>query len=273
VGAAALSSGLSSGCAVVVVDVLSFTTSTTVAVERGIAVFPHAWHDSAAEYARSVDARVAVGRRRVDPDHPWSLSPAALLRAPHTPRLVLPSPNGSTIAAAASGLVVAACLRNATAVGRWVSGQGYGTPSRPVLVVPAGERWPDGSLRPSLEDALGAGAVISALASTMDPSARPPSPAADPALSLAPASPSPSPSPSPSLSTSLSSWPSLSPEAAWLRAAYLGTPDVAAAVRESASGRELIRSGFAEDVDIAVELDASTVVPVLTDGAFRPAPS
>jgi 2-phosphosulfolactate phosphatase len=235
VGAAVLSAD---STATVVVDVLSFTTSTSVAVERGIAVFPHAWHDSAAEYARSVDAEVASGRRLVDPDHPWSLSPAALLRAPHTPRLVLPSPNGSTIAAAASGLVVAACLRNASAVARWLSGQGYGTPARPVLVVPAGERWPDGSLRPSLEDGLGAGAVIAALASTMD-------------------------------SAVLSS--ALSPEAAFMRAAYLGTPDVAGAVRECASGRELIRSGFADDVAIAVELDASTVVPVLTNGAFRPA--
>ena len=98
-----------------------------------------------------------------DADQPWSLSPAALLRAPYTPRLVLPSPNGSTIAAAASGLVLAACLRNASAVGRWLAAHGYGTPSRPVLVVPAGERWPDGSLRPSLEDGLGAGAVIAAL--------------------------------------------------------------------------------------------------------------
>ena len=232
-GAAALASG---SAALVVVDVLSFTTSTVVAVERGIAVLPHPWHDSADEYARSVDARVAVGRHRVDPDHPWSLSPAGLRRAPHTPRLVLPSPNGSTIAAAASGPVVAACLRNASAVGRWLSGQGYGTPSRPLLVVPAGERWPDGSLRPSLEDALGAGAVIAALASTMDPAV-------------------------------------LSPEAALLRAAYVGTPDVAAAVRECASGRELIQGGYADDVDIAVELDASTVVPVLIDGAFRPAPA
>src|SRR4029077_5665586 len=98
---------------------------------------------------------------------------------------------------------------------------GYGTPSRPVLVVPAGERWPDGSLRPSLEDGLGAGAVIAALGSV-------------------PAS--------------------LSPEADWLGAAYLGTADVAAAVRESASGRELIQGGFADDVAIAVDLDASTVV-------------
>jgi 2-phosphosulfolactate phosphatase len=221
-------STLAPGCAaVVVVDVLSFTTSTCVAVERGMRVYPHAWHESAAEYARSVDAVVAVGRRQVDADHPWSLSPAGLLYAPHTPRLVLPSPNGSTIAAATSGLVLAASLRNASAVGQWLSAHRYGTAARPVLVVPAGERWPDGSLRPSLEDGLGAGAVIAALGS---------------------ASPS--------------------PEASWMAVAFRSTPDVAAAVRECASGRELVRTGFADDVAIATELDASSVVPVLTDGAF-----
>jgi 2-phosphosulfolactate phosphatase len=215
---------------VVVVDVLSFTTSTCVAVERGMRVYPHAWHESAADYARSVDAVAAVGRRHVDADHPWSLSPSALLRAPQTPRLVLPSPNGSTIAAATPGIVLAASLRNASAVGQWLSFHGYGTPARPVLMVPAGERWPDGSLRPSLEDGLGAGAVIAALGSA-----------------------------------------SASPEASWMAAAFRGTPDVGAAVRESASGRELIRTGFADDIAIATEIDASPVVPVLTDGAFTPA--
>jgi 2-phosphosulfolactate phosphatase len=216
---------------VVVVDVLSFTTSTCVAVERGIRVYPHAWHESADDFARCVDAVTAVGRRRVDADHPWSLSPAALLRAPHTPRLVLPSPNGSTIAATAPGVVLAASLRNASAVGRWLAFNGYGTPARPVVVVPAGERWPDGSLRPSLEDGLGAGAVIAALGSA-----------------------------------------SMSSEASWMAAAYRATPDVAGAVRDCASGRELIGTGFGEDVAIATELDVSRVVPVLSDGAFTAAP-
>ena len=111
------------------------------------------------ELAERVGAVLATGRRAATPDHPWSLSPAALRAAPAPARLVLPSPNGSAIAAAAPPgvTVVAGCLRNATAVGRRVARAG------PVTVVPAGERWPDGSLRPALEDLLGAGAVVAAL--------------------------------------------------------------------------------------------------------------
>src|SRR5690348_12506546 len=85
----------------VVVDVLSFTTSVTVAVEAGTRVFPYPWRDgTAAAFARGKDAELAVGRRAATAQAPWSLSPAALRRAPHTPRIVLPSPNGSAISAA-----------------------------------------------------------------------------------------------------------------------------------------------------------------------------
>jgi 2-phosphosulfolactate phosphatase len=97
-------------------------------------------------------------------EHPWSLSPAALTSAPFTPRLVLPSPNGSAIAAAAPrGVVVAACLRNAPAAATWALQHGYGTDERPIAVIASGVRWPDGSLRLALEDGLGAGAVLAHL--------------------------------------------------------------------------------------------------------------
>ncbi|WP_036377285.1 2-phosphosulfolactate phosphatase, partial [Micromonospora sp. ATCC 39149] len=154
-------------CAVlVVVDVLSFTTTVEVAVARGMRVHPFPWGEQAAEYARRVGAVAAVGRRQVTPAQPWSLSPAALSTAPAVADLVLPSPNGSAISAAASatGLpVVAACLRNARAVGRWLTDQGYGSIDAPIGVVASGERWPDGSLPPSVEDQLGAACVLDAL--------------------------------------------------------------------------------------------------------------
>ena len=148
----------------VVVDVLSFTTSVTVCVSRGMAVLPDRWADAdAGDFAAAHDAQLAVRRRDVSADHPWSLSPAVLSTAPVTPRLVLPSPNGSTIAAAAASGGTEGRRRlpaQRPAVGRWLVAHDYGTPDAPWSVVASGERWPDGSLRPALEDALGAGAVL-----------------------------------------------------------------------------------------------------------------
>ncbi|WMX49133.1 hypothetical protein RGF97_00405 [Streptomyces roseicoloratus] len=77
----------------VVVDVLSFTTSVTVAVEAGTQVFPYAWRDeTAVAFARNKAAALAVGRRAATSAAPWSLSPAALRNAPFTPGSCCPLP-------------------------------------------------------------------------------------------------------------------------------------------------------------------------------------
>jgi 2-phosphosulfolactate phosphatase len=148
---------------VVVIDVLRFTTAVDAAVGHGLTVHPYRWRDeTAAPFAASVEAVLADG----SPGAP-SLSPGSLLALDAGTSVVLPSPNGSTcavLAAEAGATVVAACLRNARAVAAWVG-------ERSVLVVPCGERWPDGSLRPALEDLLGAGAVISALPGARTPEA------------------------------------------------------------------------------------------------------
>ena len=158
-----------------------------------------------------------------------SLSPVSVRAAVGVERLVLPSPNGSSIcfALADSGAtVVGASLRNATAVARWCAGAG-----RPVAVVAAGERWPDGSLRPAVEDLWGAGAVLAGLVDLGQTD--------------------------------------LSPEARVAEQAFRAVaPDLADQLRGCVSGRELIDGGFGADVEIAVELDASDVVPVLDGEAF-----
>jgi 2-phosphosulfolactate phosphatase len=224
---------LGRSCAVlVVVDVLSFTTALDVAVGRGIRVHPFPWGEQAEAYASRFGAAVAVGRNALSEAHPWSLSPASLTRAPVVSDLVLPSPNGSAICAAAGATgtpVIAACLRNAQAVVRWLRQSGYGETDRPVGVIASGERWPDGTLRPCVEDLLGAATILDG-------------------LSDAPGR--------------------LSVEAAVTLAALAAVPDPAAAVRQCVSGRELISRGFGADVDVAVAADVSTTVPMLVQGAF-----
>jgi len=104
----------------VIVDVLSFTTCVSVACARGATGWPHRWLDSSAtERAAALAALVAlVASPRAGSG--LSLSPVSLRDLPHGSRLVLPSPNGSTIAAAAASdrAVVAAAGRVPAGAGR-----------------------------------------------------------------------------------------------------------------------------------------------------------
>jgi 2-phosphosulfolactate phosphatase len=213
---------------VAVVDVLSFTTALTVAVERGIEVYPYRWKDeSALDYARARDAVLAVGRSQADSPDRVSLSPATILRCQGIERLVLPSPNGSTIAqglAAQGATVVGVSLRNFQAAAGWVR-KSLGA-DEVVAVIASGERWkPDGSLRPALEDLWGAGAFLKELGLAG-------SPEAEAAI------------------------------AAWDR--FGGHPPLS----DCASGRELIAYGYPEDVEVAAQVGASEAVPVLQGEAF-----
>lgn len=234
-GATAISAG---AAAIVVVDVLSFTTTLSVALDAGIEVFPYRFRDaSAAAFAATRGAVLAVGRREAGPTG-VSLSPVSVRRATEpggpltvTNKLVLPSPNGAAICrqlGEANALVVGASLRNASACAEWVAKAVQG----PVAVVASGERWPGDVLRPAVEDLWGAGLVIETLASLIGGR--------------------------------------LSPEAASARAAYraLGSGP-AWALGACASGRELIEDGDGEEIAIAAEIDVSRLVPVLAGEAFR----
>jgi 2-phosphosulfolactate phosphatase len=154
-------------CALVIVDVLSFSTCVDIAVGNGAQVYPYQWTDeSAIAYAESLNAVLANFERKYETG--YSLAPTSLLQIPKGTRLVLPSPNGSTLSLTAAAAVptFAGCLRNARVVAATLSQTG-----RQISVIAAGEKWEDGQLRPAIEDLIGAGAIINHLPGTKSPEA------------------------------------------------------------------------------------------------------
>jgi 2-phosphosulfolactate phosphatase len=145
--------------ALVIVDVLSFSTAVDVALAKGARILPLRHGDEAAAGVAKEAGAVLAGEGR------WSLRPSSLADIPAGTLLAVPSPNGATLcvrAAATGTRVLAGCLRNA----RWVAQHALAAAGgRPVGVIAAGERWgvTDGPLRPSFEDLLGAGAIIAAM--------------------------------------------------------------------------------------------------------------
>ncbi len=219
------------GDIIVIVDVLSFLTTTAYAVSRGALIIPCSPSEDARELARKIGGEAAVKRPDVPALGRYSLSPSTFAEVVEGEKIVLPSLNGSTCSSRrATNHVFAGALVNATAVASAVAGllsQG----SESVTVIACGEREkqpePVGDLRPAVEDWLGAGAIIAGLNV------------------------------------------SKSPEARLAEAAFVGSAqDIAALLWDCVSGRELREAGFGEDVRFASGLDTIDVAPVLRDGAF-----
>ncbi|MFN2503723.1 MAG: 2-phosphosulfolactate phosphatase [Acidimicrobiales bacterium] len=235
----------------VVVDVLTFSTAVALASERGVRVHPHRAADAyAAKVAIRLGAHLAgperpsergtgperPSERGTGPERPSERetgpelqSLASLAGLGEDDRVVLPSATGGALCleAASRGVtVVVASLRNATAVGDWLLRQ-----QRRVVLIATGDRWHDGSFRMTVEDLLGAGAVLARLPRSM-----------------------------------LSAEAKVAVDA--FRASQADLPAV---LRDCISGRELTTTGFGDDVGWAAESDVSSVVPVLDQGSFRPA--
>lgn len=228
-GADAISTGAD---VIVVVDVLSFCTTVDLAVNRGVEVVPCAPAD--ARQLAEKHGAVLAGKRGVG----LSLSPASVTTesVAGITRVALPSPNGSRISAAlgdGTALVVAGSLRNAAAIARWALAQQGGRGDRFIVaVLAAGELRRDDTIRFAIEDLLGAGAIIDALAEVgID---------------------------------------YCSPEAAAAGASFTGLRNATRnLIAASASGRELVEQGLRPDVDLAIEINVSDAVPVLREFAFR----
>jgi 2-phosphosulfolactate phosphatase len=215
--------------AIIIVDILRFTTTVVAAVERGAIIYPYRWRDaSAAAFADSIGATLAVRRQEATMEHPYSLSPLSMASANAGTKIVLPSPNGAEVSLAAAksaASVFAGCLRNARAVA--AAARAVGTP---IGIIAAGERWRnDGSLRPSFEDMIGAGAIIDAL-------------------------------------EGMKISPEASAARAVFRSVR---DNLERQLLDCVSGRELAGKGFSDDVIWASQLNVSEVAPVLREGAYQ----
>ncbi|MED1791552.1 2-phosphosulfolactate phosphatase [Brevibacillus nitrificans] len=202
---------------IVIVDVLSFTTCVDVVIGKEGVVFPYRMNDETARsFAREKQA-ILAGKRGEE----ISLSPASLANIPEKTRIVLPSPNGSTctvLAKQCGAIVIAACLRNASAVARFIRDQG-GT----ITVIASGERWPNGTMRPAIEDMIAAGAILDELTEhTLSPEAQ-----------MA------------------------------VGAFRMAKAQLVELLQKCGSGQELIQRGYPEDVAIASMYNSSDAVPIL----------
>ena len=222
----------SRGDIVVLVDTLSFSTTTIYAVSRGARIYPCAKFDNALNLAEAVGAKVAVRRHEVPARGRYSLSPSTFDGIAGGEGVVLPSRNGGTCCKCIEGAqyVIAGALVNASAVAAVVS-RLIATSHRDVTVIACGERekGPESraDLRVAIEDYLGAGAIIAGIERNK------------------------------------------SPEARVCEAAYLGSADkLTELLWDSISGRELRAKGFGDDVIFAARKDEIPVVPVLRAGAF-----
>lgn len=214
---------------VVIVDVFSFTTTVDVAVSRGGRVYPYRGPaKDLADFAHSHGAILANSSRK-DPQG-FSLASSSMLRLLPGSTVVLPSLNGSTLSLATGNTsTFAGCLRNASAVAAACAATG-----RRITVIPSGERWEDGSLRPALEDWLGAGAILHGIQRIVSLPGK------------------------------------LSPEAEAAVATFLHfRGKLFETLAACGSGKEAAEMGSIEDIRLAADLDGSSVAPLLVEGAYQ----
>jgi 2-phosphosulfolactate phosphatase len=233
---------------VVLVDVLSFSTSLSIACNRGATVLAYSLSELKELGGLKVAAKIMDAQASQPNAGRVSLSPTWMSTVQQGDRIIATSLNGASCAAICdpSPLVLLGCLRNSTATAKRIAAELSHTPKVRVTIVPCGERWSSliddkkvgdkeignrKDWRPGIEDWLGAGAIANALS----------------VLGL-----------------------TLSIEAKIAAEMFLNRAnDLPEVLRSSISGRELIAKGFDNDVQLAAMVDADPHAVLRNKGRWR----
>ncbi|PLR71011.1 2-phosphosulfolactate phosphatase [Bacillus sp. UMB0728] len=165
------------GDIVIIVDVLLFSSAVVSAAAFGAEIYPYSPHLDGQKYAESLGADYIFGRAEAAKLGKPTLSPVSFSEEHAGKKYVLISQNGAycTWIGAKATAVLAGSLLNASAAAAAANilqkqlGAG-------ITIIPCGEKWADAgehedSLRPAVEDYLGAGAILSYLDGEKSPEA------------------------------------------------------------------------------------------------------
>jgi len=146
--------------AIVIVDILSFSTTVDIALSKGCSVIPTEIEKEDQLFALAKEYKALLTKKRNDIG--VTSSPSSMQILDYKQPILLPSPNGSTLVDRASRLgkpVFTGCFRNAAFLTARLNFKEF----FPVLFVAAGERYSNKSLRPSIEDYWGVGSILANL--------------------------------------------------------------------------------------------------------------
>lgn len=168
------------GDIIVVVDVISFSSAMVNAVHNGVVVYPFPRTGDIKEFGELTGAEPCIlERSRARELGLPSLSATSFNESHRGKKFVISSINGATcvkVATNKDNYIFVGCFLNAEAVARVVNKIKKET-SKNITVIACGERWKSINdepleLRPSIEDYLGAGAILELLDGTKSPEAK-----------------------------------------------------------------------------------------------------
>ncbi|WP_413300059.1 2-phosphosulfolactate phosphatase [Bacillus sp. 1P10SD] len=165
------------GDIIIIVDVLSFSSTVITALRNRAIIYPYPRNLDGKKFAAKIGGEFILGRAEAAQIGAPTLSPVSFGKAHNNKKYVLTSLNGAYctwIASQVPALLIGSLL-NAESVAAAANQLQKQTKAN-ISVIPCGEQWEgsgeyEDTLRPAIEDYLGAGAILSYLEGSKSPEA------------------------------------------------------------------------------------------------------